>query len=698
MHALLRNGPLAKGLLLAVGLLIGAAAFAQAGSAPSRKDLERVAELNRRSFDLRKDHPDSSMALAREAIILAGGIGDTVGLALAYKRVGLVMSRRSDLDSALWYYRKAMVLEERVGHRKGMMATAQNIGEVLKKKGDLDQARDMYLVALDLGKALEDDEAQALAHNALGATYQRMGDFDLALDHLFKALEIRKRTKDKVGLRASYLNLGNLYFAFDRDAKAQEYYHYYIEAARQEGSSADMATGLMSLGNMLERKAPMQALAYYDSALVRYRQVQNKVGEANTLLNMAGLRTTQRDHATAMLEAEAALDLHEKAGNSRGIGQAHLLLGKLERLQGDLPAAEAHLQKALHEFNDSGNKAEVPNVIDQLSLLRQAQGRLDEALELIKRYQEMKDSLFGEKQTEQLAVAEMREKYDAEQRVAEIQELKAAKALEVEKQERRTWERNALIGILLLLVLALSMLMRDLRQRKRLARQEHALYEQRINGMMRQQEIRSLDAMMEGQEKERKRIAQDLHDRLGSMLSAIKLQFSALEGRIEALQQDHRKQYAHVFSLLDEAVGEVRRISHDMVSSSLARFGLRGALEDLRAALEAPGKLKVEMSLFGLDERLDQRVEIATYRMVQECVANALKHAKAGQISIQATRSAGTLNVIVEDDGVGFDTKDVSEGMGMGNLRQRAAAIGGTVQVDARPGRGTSVTIDIPLA
>lgn len=670
-------------------------ARAQSGVASPSHDQDRVADLNRRSFELRKDHPDSSLALARQAIVLADDIGDTVGLALAYKRVGLVMSRRSELDSALWYYRRALVLEERIGHRKGMMATSQNIGEVLKKKGDLDQARDMYLVALDLGRALGDDEAQALAHNALGATYQRLGDFDAALDNLFKALDIRKRANDDAGLRASYLNLGNLYFAFDRDAKAEEYYKLYVDAARQGGSNADMATGLMSLGNLLENSDPPRAQAYYDSALVKYRSVQDIVGEGNTRLNKATMYVRMDDPVQALAEGEKALALHTDAGNPRGIGQSHLLLGRLARLHGDLSGAERHLQEALRLFRDSGSKADLPAAIDQLSQLRQAQGRLDEALALIKQYQQMKDSLFGEKQTQQLAVAEMREKYDTEQRIAEIQELKAQKELEVEKQERRTWERNALIGILGLLVLALFLLVRDLRQRKRLARQEHDLYEQRINGMMRQQEIRSLDAMMEGQEKERKRIAQDLHDRLGSMLSAIKLQFSALEGRVVPLRGD--EQYTHVFSMLDNAVGEVRRISHDMVSSSLTRFGLRGALEDLRAALEAPGKLKVEMDLFGLDERLDQRVEIAAYRMVQECVANALKHAKATQLSIQATRSTDLLNVIVEDDGVGFDMQQVNEGMGMANLRQRAAAIGGELQVDARPGRGTSINIDIPL-
>ena len=150
--------------------------------------------------------------------------------------------------------------------------------------------------------------------------------------------------------------------------------------------------------------------------------------------------------------------------------------------------------------------------------------------------------------------------------------------------------------------------------------------------------------------------------------------------------------------MLDDAVAEVRRVSHDMVRGSLAQFGLRAALEDLRIALNVPGKLEVEMNLFGLDGRLDQKVEIGVYRMVQECVNNAIKHSRAGHLGISVTRSAATLNIMVEDDGVGFDPDTIKEGMGLGNLRQRAADLNGQVRFDSRPGHGTTVNIDIPLA
>jgi signal transduction histidine kinase len=135
-----------------------------------------------------------------------------------------------------------------------------------------------------------------------------------------------------------------------------------------------------------------------------------------------------------------------------------------------------------------------------------------------------------------------------------------------------------------------------------------------------------------------------------------------------------------------------------MARSTVSQFGLRRALEDLAASIEVPGRLEVELSTFGLDERMDPKIELALYRMVQESVSNALKHARADHLSIQLTRNAGGVNLLVEDNGRGFDPQAVKEGMGMGNLRARAAEFQGVVNVDSKAGRGTIVSIDIPLA
>lgn len=246
-----------------------------------------------------------------------------------------------------------------------------------------------------------------------------------------------------------------------------------------------------------------------------------------------------------------------------------------------------------------------------------------------------------------------------------------------------------------MLALIALLLWRGLRTRQWLALREKELHSEQVDQLLSQQEIKSINAMLEGQEKERDRVGKDLHDRLGSMLGGIKAQLGALEDRVVQVQQD--AQFKKAQHLLDQTVGELRQISHDMAASTLSRFGLESALKNLRDTLHIRGRLSVELSVFGLDQRLERSVEIAAYRIIQELVSNALKHAKATELSIDVNRSPGRLSVIVTDNGVGFDPARNSEGMGLGNVRSRAASLGGTAQVDSSPGAGTTVSVVCPI-
>jgi signal transduction histidine kinase len=132
------------------------------------------------------------------------------------------------------------------------------------------------------------------------------------------------------------------------------------------------------------------------------------------------------------------------------------------------------------------------------------------------------------------------------------------------------------------------------------------------------------------------------------------------------------------------------------MAGGLERSGLAHALQDLCAAVRVPG-LQVDLVVHGLEKRVPGNVELAVYRMVQELLGNAMKHAKASHIEVQVVRQDGTLNVMVDDDGIGFEPGSTEGGLGLGGLRRRAEALGGTVHMDSRPGRGTSVSIDVPL-
>lgn len=528
----------------------------------------------------------------------------------------------------------------------------------------IERGRGVFQKAMDLGIEAQ-KKAEALDYKAgLAKALMLRGNINYDRDR-FEAAKALHRQCFTLSMANGFtqfmkLSIGNLAAAIqpepDSVGVAMQLYKQAIGFAQRTGDhdlEADWRTALGTLmadaGQYVEaRKEIRQALAFFEGQ-------GDTVNVVHALYSMAGLHAAEGQRDSALLWAQQCLELSKAVPVLRRIVDSELLICELLSNTGD-PRLYQHLEQ----------------------------------------YKVMRDSLERAISNEMLVEKEVQ--FETEKTEMELAKTAVERDAEMAIRQRREIQRNAVIAVSILLIVLSFILYRNLRHRKRLAKKERELYEQQMGDVMRQSEIRSLDALMQGQEMERKRVAKDLHDRLGSMLSAIKHQFSVLESKVEAVREENKVQYDHVFSMLDDAVGEVRRISHDMLKSSLAQFGLAGALDDLREALAAPGKLEVEMSLFGLEERLEQKVEIAVFRMVQECVGNALKHAKATAITIQVTRSTAMLNVIVEDNGKGFDTTHVNEGMGLGNLRQRAAEVGGAVQFDSAPGRGTIVTIDVPLA
>lgn len=330
-----------------------------------------------------------------------------------------------------------------------------------------------------------------------------------------------------------------------------------------------------------------------------------------------------------------------------------------------------------------------------LSSRFEAMGRTAEALEHLRAYTDIADSLHKAQYSTQLARSEVLfGTATKERRIAEQQQ---ALELAATEQRRRSLQRNAAIGLAGVLAVAILLLWRLARSRRMRMEQERALREQQVDGLLQQQEITAMHAMIEGQEKERDRLASELHGRIGGMLGGVKLQMEALEERMDTGHRERGEQYKKVYDLLVEAVGEVRRISHDMGSVVLARFGLARALRDLCDSVRVSGRLGVEITLHGLEHRMERSVEITVYRIVQELIGNVLKHAGATELSVAVTRAPGRLSVMVSDNGRGFDTTAVPQGIGMDNVRAHAAAIGATVSIDSTPGHGTTVSVEGPV-
>jgi signal transduction histidine kinase len=206
-------------------------------------------------------------------------------------------------------------------------------------------------------------------------------------------------------------------------------------------------------------------------------------------------------------------------------------------------------------------------------------------------------------------------------------------------------------------------------------------------------------AILEAEEKERRRIAQDLHDGVGQLLSAAKLNLSNLDSKITTQTEEQKLAIQNALSLVDDSVKEVRAVSHNMMPNTLIKLGLASAVREFITKLGKAPTLKVDLEIVGLDTRLDNQVETVLYRVIQEIVNNIIKHAKASQISMQLIRHETELNIMIEDNGVGFDTNQLDdfEAIGLKGIKTRIEFLNGSVHFDSYIGRGTTVIIDIPL-
>lgn len=209
--------------------------------------------------------------------------------------------------------------------------------------------------------------------------------------------------------------------------------------------------------------------------------------------------------------------------------------------------------------------------------------------------------------------------------------------------------------------------------------------------------VKSLDALINGQESERERIANDLHDRLGSMLGALKLQMTTIGDKFGEAQTDFVAKYNSALNLLDSASTAVHDIAYDLKSITLIREGMVAALFKLKQDYEVSGKVQINLFPYGLEKRLDPTLELTLYRIIQELVNNAVKHSNCKKIDIHLTKDEKSLVLIVEDDGDGFDPDKAQMGLGLKNIKQRSLKINASFKVDSTVGKGTSVIIETPL-
>jgi signal transduction histidine kinase len=196
-------------------------------------------------------------------------------------------------------------------------------------------------------------------------------------------------------------------------------------------------------------------------------------------------------------------------------------------------------------------------------------------------------------------------------------------------------------------------------------------------------------------ETERSRLAKDLHDGLGGLLSGIKLTLSSIPGNV-VLSEKNAGIFTKALSQLDNTIAEMRRVAHSMMPEALLRFGLSEAMQDYCDGINESNALRMKFTQIGLHQPLEKPVEVILYRIIQELTNNSIKHAAAKNIFIQLNKHERGLTLTVEDDGKGFDADRITRGAGLQNVQSRVDYLKGNLEINSKPGEGSAFTIEIP--
>jgi len=549
-------------------------------------------------------------------------------------------------DSASWYWGKALDTAIAYGFGAEELHNLRiALNHICFLKGDYTRA--MRISAEGLAKAEQLGDVNRMAHfnNVIGYIYMKLRDTTKAGFYFRNHLKNARSINDSVEVAHALYNLGDLAIT---EKKYDEAIGYFTLAL--DGYAAIKVPGIF---DRIERKA------FLSNKLAQCWKLKGNLPQALQY-------TVPPLAATNMTSSVNPYDKADFFINAGDIYNRMLIPD----------SALKFLRKGLDIAVEIDHQEFKRDAYEQLALVFSRKKIYDSAFVYQQLFSKLKDSIAEEISSEEIY-----------QRDADLQIERQQQVQKIALERQRLW-RNIIIGVAALLLLTVIFLLNrhQLKQKNR--------YQRELN----RQQVELFNAIAATQEQERKRIAQDIHDSLGSVLSAAKLKLAEVRELRPEFGADEK--FITGINLLDEASAELRNISHNIMPATLSKLGLVPALKNLSEKISSNKGLQVSFSAHEFESRLDEQTEISIYRIILELINNIVKHALASHATVQLVKYPDNINITVEDNGKGFDypkTLQEKKGIGLGNIQSRVDYMKGVINIDAVSGRGTTVIIDIPL-
>ncbi len=592
-------------------------------------------------------------------------------------------------ESALKFSTRAWSLAKNGESDELMAKVLINRAIVYRGIGRYDSAKIDYYRALTKSIKSQNDRYISIVENNLGNLYMDLNQIDSALYFFFRSLRYKEKAGSVSSLISTYNNISNALRHNHQLDRAMEFAlksRSLIDEMKVPSSS--QAQTYMQLGNIFfDRGSLDSAGSYYAKGILLYESAGNHSKAINGNMNLGNVYLRMKKFRKA-IEMYHICKVYYQGGGTyeeeiRVLNNLGFAFQELLRFD----SSKYYYHKAESIARKENYKKQLAPILENLSFIYEKSGGLTTSLAFLRERANLLKELYREETAAQ--IAELQTQYETEKNQKEILQQRA------QIQQAEVERNNLIITLVAAFVvagIAIAFFMHRSRVMKLVSKKNEEIHSREISKLLTDQELKAFDAMIEGQEKERKRVAEELHDRLGSTLSAAKLHVEALVPEKQAAEQHQR-----INQLLNTAIEDTRQISHNMLSGVLTKFGLVAALRDLRDLIESTKKLHVTFETIQFDERLETEKEINLYRIAQELISNVLRHANATKLKIRIERKGESLQLTVSDDGKGWGEGQENTGIGMKNIESRSTKIGGTWKLESQPGAGTTATVTVPV-
>lgn len=611
----------------------------------SKEDTNKVKLLFGLTLAYEDHDMKKAMAYAKEGGRLSNSLNYTAGKLKYNKRMMYLFATLMQHDSAIWYGKQILKIATEMKDSLSMGIAYFTLGERYNFKSDYETGIAYSLKGVRIIERLDtSSKTRATLNASMAANYLMIKDYKKSIEFGKKAEILDRKNKNYQSLTVTLLNLGNAYGALGQDVKAIAAYKESLSLCDKYNFPSFVAMNCEGMVEIMDKQNKLDQVKYYaEKGLATAIKIADNFNIMSCYQNLSIYYFKTNQYAKAKELLFKALDI-SKANDYK-------------EARGTLLQSLSNVLYAEHNY----------------ALASQYQR---EAIKI-------REDIFTESMAQKHANEEV--KFETEKKESQIK-------LQTAEIRQKKILNYILIGSAISLIIIALLIYRNYRHRQK-------LQQAKIDELETEKQLTATEAVLKGEEQERTRLAKDLHDGLGGMLSGIKFSLNTMKENL-IMTPDNAHAFERSIDMLDSSIKEMRRVAHNMMPEMLVKYGLDTALKEYCGEIDRSGVVHVNYQSVGMHQAVvTQTTSIAIYRIIQELLNNTIKHANAKNVLVQLHQSVQEkiLAVTVEDDGDGFDANLLKQSNGMGwlSIRNRIEFLKGKIDLQSAPGKGTSILIEI---